>query len=135
MSREQSDGEESVVETEVGPVDDETAETEVDFHLPRGSDTGPDQMPKDMPIVTGAVRAEADTRDPGQTCRLRPLSGAKLKRPRYELPIQRTSGPRRLPPGAGTQPVKPVTDRSHSKCQPQGIRDRADSCRVPGHSR
>ena len=33
MSREQSDGEDSVVETEVGPVDDETAETEVDFRL------------------------------------------------------------------------------------------------------
>ena len=66
MSREQSDGEDSVVETEVGPVDDETAETEVDFRLSRGSDPGPDQMPKDTPIVTG-VGAEADMLDPGQT--------------------------------------------------------------------
>ena len=67
MSREQSDGE---VETEVGPVDDETAETEVNFRLPRESDPGPDQRPKDMPIVMGAVGAEVDTHDPGQTRRL-----------------------------------------------------------------
>ena len=97
MSREQSDGEDSIVETEV--------------RLPRGSDPGPDQMPKDMPVVMGAVGAEADTRDLGQTHRLGPLSGAKPKRPRFELPIQQTPGPRRLPPCAGTQPVKPVTDR------------------------
>ena len=38
MSQEQSNVEDSVVETEDGPVDDETAETEVNFLLPRGSD-------------------------------------------------------------------------------------------------
>ena len=100
-----------MVEAEVGPVDYETMETEVDFRPPRGSDPGPDQMPKDMPIVTGAIGAEADKHDPGQTPRLEPLGGAKPKRPRYELPIPRTPGPRRPPPGAGTQPLKPVTDR------------------------
>ena len=62
MSREQSDGEDSVVETEFGPVDDEIVETEVDFRLPRESDLGLDQRPKDMPIVTGPIGAE-DTRD------------------------------------------------------------------------
>ena len=36
-------------------------------------------MPKDIPVVTGAVGAEADTRDPGQTRRSGPLRGAKLK--------------------------------------------------------
>ena len=37
MSREQSDEEDGVVETEVGRVDDETAETEVDCRPPRGT--------------------------------------------------------------------------------------------------
>ena len=53
MSREQSDGEDSVVETEVGPVDDET---EVDFRLPHGSDLGPDHT-EDILIVMGAIGA------------------------------------------------------------------------------
>ena len=60
MSREQSDGEDSMVETEVVPVDDET---EVEFCLPRGSDPGLDRIPKDIPVITGAVGAEADTCD------------------------------------------------------------------------
>ena len=111
MSREQSNAEDSVVGTEVVLVDDETAETEVEFCQPRGSDPGPDRMPEDIPVVTGAVGAEVDMRDPGQTGRLGPLSGAKPKRPRFELPIRQTPGPCRSPPGAGTQPVKPVTDR------------------------
>ena len=111
MSREQSDGEDSLVETEVVPVDDETTETEVEFRQPRATDPVLDQMPKDIPVVTGAVGAEADTSDPGQTRRLGPLSGAKPKRPRFELPIQQTPGSRRPPPDTGTQPVKLVTDR------------------------
>ena len=49
MSREQSDGEDSVVGTG-DLVDDGTAETEVNFRLPRGSDLGPDRVPKDIPI-------------------------------------------------------------------------------------
>ena len=110
MSLEQSDGEDSMVETEVVPVDDKTAEIEVEFRPPRGSDPGPYQMPKDIPVITGAIGAEADMHDPGQTRRLGPLGGAKPKRPRFELPIQQTPGLLRLLPGAGTQPVKPVTD-------------------------
>ena len=47
MSREQSEQEDGVVETEVGPVDDETAETEVDFRPPRGTN----RMPDDSPII------------------------------------------------------------------------------------
>ena len=70
MGREQSDGEDSVVETADGPVDDRTADTEMNFRLPRGSDPGQDRVPKDIPIVTGAIGAEADTPDPGQTRRL-----------------------------------------------------------------
>ena len=38
---EQSDGEDSVVETDEGPVGEETRETEVNFCMPRG--TGPDR--------------------------------------------------------------------------------------------
>ena len=72
MSREQSDGV------------DGTAQTEVNFRLPHGSDPGPDWVPKDIPIVTGAVGMEADMPDPGQPCR----RGAKPKRPTYELLTQ-----------------------------------------------
>ena len=59
-----------MVETEVVPVDYETAETEVEFRLPRGSDPGADRMPKDIPVVTGAIGAELDMRDLGLTRRL-----------------------------------------------------------------
>ena len=83
----------------------------MEFRLPRGSDPGPDQMPKDIPVVKGAVGAEADTRDPGQTRQLRPLSRAKPKRPKFELPIRKTPAPRRPLPVVGTQLVKLVTDR------------------------
>ena len=44
-----------------------TTETEVNFRLPRGSDPGLDRVPKDIPIVTGAVGAEAVMPDLGQT--------------------------------------------------------------------
>ena len=98
MSQEQSDEEDSVVETAVDPVDDGTAETEVNFRLPRGSDSGQDRVLKDVPIIMGAIGVEADTLDLGQKRRLGPLSGARPKLPAYELPIQQT----------GTQPV---TDR------------------------
>ena len=104
MSREQSDGEDSVVETEDGPVDDGTAETEVNLRLPRGSDPGPELVRKDIPIVPGAVGAEADPPDPGQTRRLGPLCGAKPKRCTYDPPTQRTPGPGGSLPGTGTQP-------------------------------
>ena len=55
---------------QIGARDLGTAETEVNFRLPRASDPGPDLVPKDIPIVPGAVGAEADTPDPGQPRRL-----------------------------------------------------------------
>ena len=91
MSWEQSEEEDGVVETEVGPVDDEIAETEVDFRPPRDN----------RPIITGAVGADADKRDPAQTNRFESLSRAKRKRARFELLILRTPGPCRMPSGAG----------------------------------
>ena len=105
MSQEQSDRENSVVETEEGPVDDGTAATEMNLHMPRGSGLGSELVPKNIPIVTGAVGAEADTPDPGQPLRLGLLGGAKPKWFTYEQPTQRTPGPGRSLPGAGTQPV------------------------------
>ena len=88
-------GEDSLVETKVVPVDNESAETEVEFCRPRGSEPGPDRMPKDIPVVTGTIRAEADTRNPGQTYRLPPPPRAG---PVFELQNQQTSGSLRPPP-------------------------------------
>ena len=101
----------------------------------RRSEPGPDQMPKDMPIIMGAMGAEEDKRDPGQTRPLGPLGGAKPKRPRYELPIPRTPGPRRPPPGAGTQPGKPVTDRISFDMPTPTYPGPDRQLPVPGHSR
>ena len=53
-----------------------------------------------MSIVTGAVRAEADTHDPGQTRQLVVADPANSGTTQAS-PL----------PGAGTQPVKPVTER------------------------
>ena len=61
MSREHSEEEDGAVRTEV-LVNDETTETEVDFRPPRETNLIPD----DRPIITGAVRAEVDKRDPRQ---------------------------------------------------------------------
>ena len=55
-----------MVESKDGQVDDETAETEVNIRLPRGSDPGPVLVPKDISIVPGAVGTEAHPPDPGQ---------------------------------------------------------------------
>ena len=131
MSQEQSEEEDGVVETEVGPVDDETAETEVEFRPPRGTS----RMPDDRSIITGTVGAEADKRDPGQTNRFGPLGGAKPKRPRFELPIPRTLGPRRMPPGAGGQPEESGTDRFSFEMPTQRIQDPVGSHRVPGQGK
>ena len=66
MSREQSDEEDGVVETNDGQADDETAETEVNGRLARGSAPGPELVQKDIPIIPGVVGADADTPDLGQ---------------------------------------------------------------------
>ena len=48
-------------EEEDGVVDNKTAETELDFPPPRGTEWTPDNKP----IITAAIGAEADKRDPG----------------------------------------------------------------------
>ena len=103
MSREQSEEEDVVVGTEVGLASDGNGETEVKFRPPRGTN----RMPEERPIITGVDGAETDERDPGQTNRF----GPKSKWPKFELPIQRTPGPCRTPPGTGKQPEVSGTDR------------------------
>ena len=66
----------------------QTVETEVDFRPPRGSD----RVLEDRSIITGAIGAEADERDPGWTRRLGSLGRAKPKQPRNGLLIPRTPG-------------------------------------------
>ena len=78
MSREQFDGEDSVVKTEAGRVGDKTVETEMNGHLACGSAAGLELVQKVVPIVPGVVGAEADTLDLGQQRQLGPLSEAKL---------------------------------------------------------
>ena len=62
MRQEQSEEEDGVVRTEV-LAEGEAAETDVEFCQLRGTN----RMPDDRPIITGAIGAEADKCDPGQT--------------------------------------------------------------------
>ena len=41
-----------------GPGTEVEEETEVELRLPRGTDPGPDEIPKDVPIIMGAAGAE-----------------------------------------------------------------------------
>ena len=128
MSREQSEEEDGVVGTEVGPESNENVETEVEFRPPRGTN----RMPDERPIITGAVGEEAGEHDPGQTNLFGCLGGAKPKRPKFEVPIPRTPGPCRMPPGTGKQPEESGMTDFHLKCRPQCIRDPVGSQPVPG---
>ena len=83
MSQEQTDGEHSMAKTKVGPVDDGTAETEVNVRLVRGSDLGPEGAQKDIPIVTGVF---GDTPNPGRPRRLGPWAGPNRNGPRMSFP-------------------------------------------------
>ena len=131
MSQEQSDGENGVVETEVGPVDDETAETEMDFRPPRGSDWMPGigqssrepserrrtSVIQDRHADSGPW-AEPNQNDPGMSCQFRKLRDhagccrepgqpeeSVTNRFSLEMPTPTYPRPGRQPPGAGTQPV------------------------------
>ena len=133
MSREQSDGEDSVVGTGVDRFVDATAETEVELRLPLEADMETDQIPKDIPISPpGAVGLDVVIPNQGEQRRLEPPGGAKPKWPRFGLPIPRTPGPRRQLPGAGAQPE---VAGSHLKGRARRIRDRTSSYQVLGHSR
>ena len=84
MSREQSDGEDSVGENGTDRFVDATAEMEVELRLPLEVDTEPDRMCRDGPIFLGAVNLDAV--DPGQE-----------KQRRFEPP----NGPNRSGPDTG----------------------------------
>ena len=99
------------------------------------SPRGTNQMPDERPIIMGAIGAEADERDPGQTNRFGSLGGAKLKWLKFELPIPQTSdhvGCHREP--GDSQKSRELTG-SHLKCRPQHIRDSVGSHQVPGQGR
>ena len=107
-----------MVETEDGLVDDGTAETEVKFRLPRGSDPGPEGVPKDIPIVTGAVGAEATpTRAPKR-------NGPHMNCPPHQ---SRDQAGRCREPGHSRQPTSSHSTGRH-------IQHWVGRCRVPGHS-
>ena len=105
MSREQSGGEGSGVETGTDRFVDATAETEVELRLPLEVDMEPDRIRKDVPIYPGAVDLDVVGPDPETQCRFGPPNGAKPKWARYGLPLPRTPEPRRQLPAAGAQPV------------------------------
>ena len=76
MSRQHSDGEDSVVETGTDQFVDATAETEVELRLPLEVDMEPDRICKDIP---GSVGLDVVSPDPEMRSRLDPPNGAKPK--------------------------------------------------------
>ena len=104
MSGEQSDREDSTVETEVVPGGENTGESEVELRLPHGIGLKPDRIPKDIP----AAGADTDTHDLGQIRRLKAMGGAKSKWPRFDLSVRETPGSHRLPPGRDQVFVRPA---------------------------
>ena len=92
MSREQSDGEDEAVVTDVDRFVDATAETEVELCLPFEAGMETDQTPKDIPISPGAVGMDVVTPGLGEQRRLEPPGGAKPKRAKYIAPIPPNSG-------------------------------------------
>ena len=95
MSREQSDGEHSVVEAGTDRFVDATAETEVELRLPLEVDLEPERICKDIPIYPGAVDLDVVGPDPETQRRFEPPNGAKTKWARHGLPLPRTPEPRR----------------------------------------
>ena len=79
MSWEQSDGEDSVVETVTDRFVDATAEKEVELCLPLEVDMEPDRIRKDIPIYPGAVNLDVIGPDQGTRSRLKPPNRAKPK--------------------------------------------------------
>ena len=68
MSREQSDGEDGVVETGIDRFVDATVETEVELRLSLEVDMELDRIHKDIPIYPGAVNLDVVGHDPGTQC-------------------------------------------------------------------
>ena len=90
MSREQSDGEDSVVETGTDRLVYATAETEVELRLPLEVDMELDRIRKDIPIYQGAVGLDVVGPDPGMRSRLNPPNRAKPKWARQGLQLPYT---------------------------------------------
>ena len=93
MGQEQTEVDNSLVVTEDDRSADETADSEVDIHLPHGPDLNLGLVPQTAQMDLETVGADAATPDPGLHRRLGPI---------YELPTPMHS---RLPPMTGRQPV------------------------------
>ena len=75
MSREQSDGEDSVGETRTDRFVNVTAVTEVELRLPLEIDVEPNHIRMDVPINSGAVNLDAVDPDPEMQRRSYPRTG------------------------------------------------------------
>ena len=81
MSREQTDGEDSVVGIGVDRFVDATAEMEVELRLPFEADMERDQIPKDLPISPGAVGLDVIIPNLGEQRQLEPRAGPNQNSP------------------------------------------------------
>ena len=88
MSQEQTENDNVLVVTEDNRSGDETADPEVDIHLPRGPDPTPGSVPQTAQVDLETVGAA--TPDPGLHRQYGSKSGAKSKRLIYELPMTGT---------------------------------------------
>ena len=95
MSQEQTENDTVVVVTEDDRFCDETADPEVDIHLPREPDPTPGSVPQTAQMDPGTVGAEAVIPDSGLHRRFGPQNGAKSKQFMHELPTPGIVGCRR----------------------------------------
>ena len=111
MSREQSDGGHGVLETEVDPVDDATAEAEVDFRRLVGLTRDRTRCRRICSSSSGGGRQVwSGTDTPTWVTELVQTETAQVW-VADSANSGTTQGPDRKLPGAGTQPVKQVTER------------------------
>ena len=106
MSREQLDGEDSVVETGTNRYIDATAETEVELLLPLEVDMEPDRIRTDIPLYPTVLGLDFVGPDPVAQSRFKPPNGAKPKWARQGLRLPCTPESRRQLPEDGAQPAK-----------------------------
>ena len=105
MSREQSDGEDSVGETGTDGFVDVTVEMEVELRLPLEVDMKPDRIREDVLLFPEIVDPDAVNTNQGTQHGFGFLNVAKPKWSRHGLSLPLIPELRRQLPGAGAQPV------------------------------